>query len=248
MNLINPYRYLALEFAYQASMDQLFLADGDPNKFTGQMPSEKVLLLQLANGLNYIHSKNLVHRDIRPENVHIFPPSNGFGPAVVKWTGFGLVKQLPPGGLYSINKSSDVKGSLNWMPPELLDFVLDKKSSDSTGIFGCKENDVFAAGCLFFAYLTGGVHPFGSGREIVANIKQMFAVNVHSKRNILLFVFSSIYLLVFNLLPELSFNHFAYVVVVNVMLRKEPGHRTNWMNALKEVIMVSKNKTSEVKF
>ena len=68
------------------------------------------------------------------------------------------------------------QGSLNWMPPELLG----------------KENDVFAAGCLFFAYLTGGVHPFGSGRDIVANIKQMFAVNVHSKRRtFLLFVFSS---------------------------------------------------------
>ena len=65
-------------------MDQLFLEDGNPRKFSGQMPTEKVVLLQLANGLNYIHSKNLVHRDIRPENVHIFPPLNGFGLAVVK--------------------------------------------------------------------------------------------------------------------------------------------------------------------
>jgi serine/threonine protein kinase len=179
-------------------MDQLFLEDGNPRKFSGQMPTEKVVLLQLANGLNYIHSKNLVHRDIRPENVHIFPPLNGFGPAVVKWTGFGLLKQLPPGGLYPINKSTGVKGSLNWMPPEMLDFLLDKKSSHSTGIFGCKENDVFAAGCLFFAYLTGGIHPFGTGLEIVANIKQMFAANVHSERPIILIlglVFISDYLL-----------------------------------------------------
>jgi len=87
-------------------MDQLFLEDGNPKKFSGQMPTEIVVLLQLANGLNYIHSKNLVHRYIRPENVHIFPPLNGFGPAVVK-SAFGLLKQLPPGGLYPIYKSTD---------------------------------------------------------------------------------------------------------------------------------------------
>ena len=45
---------------------------------------------------------------------------------------------------------------------------------------------------------------------------------------------------------ELSRNHFAYVVVVDVMMKKEPSYRTNRMNALKEVIIVLKNKTSEV--
>ena len=62
------YSYYALESAL-ASMDQLFLEDGHPLKFTGCMPSEKVVLLHLANGLEYIHSQQLVHRNIRPENV-----------------------------------------------------------------------------------------------------------------------------------------------------------------------------------
>ena len=52
-------------------MDQLFLEDGHPLKFTGYMPSDKVVLLHLANGLEYIHSQQLLHRNIKPENVVI---------------------------------------------------------------------------------------------------------------------------------------------------------------------------------
>ena len=53
-------------------MDQLFLKLGDSKKFKGPMPNDKVVIQQLADGLEYIHSKQLVHGDIRPENVHIF--------------------------------------------------------------------------------------------------------------------------------------------------------------------------------
>ena len=130
-----------------------------------------------------------------------------------------------------MNKSLEVKGSLNWMSPELLDFLVDENSVKSAGITGCKENDVFAAGCLFFTYLTGGVHPFGSGLDIVPNIKQLNAVNSERKEQFILYI--TIYHLIELLfLTELSIHHFAYDLIMNVMLRKEPNCRTNWMNTL----------------
>ena len=90
----------------------------------------------------------------------------------------------------------DVRGSLNWMSPELLDFLLDNNSTKSASVKGCKENDVFAAGCLFFTYLTRGVHPFGSGSDMVSNIKQLNEVNSKSKAQFILFIQLNYHLMV----------------------------------------------------
>ena len=104
-------RYLALEFTV-TSMDKLFLEGSHSNKFSVCLPSEKEVLLQLANGLDYIHSQQLLHRDIRPENVHIFPPLNQLGPAVVKWAGFGLFGQVQTS---SGSIKETYKFSLEWL-------------------------------------------------------------------------------------------------------------------------------------
>ena len=73
-------------------MNQLFFQDDDPKKLKVQMPSDRMILLQLANGLNFIHSKQLAHGEIRPENVRVFISSFNSSTVDVKWTGFGLFK------------------------------------------------------------------------------------------------------------------------------------------------------------
>jgi len=159
-------------------MDQLFFKLGDSKKFKGPMPTEKVVIQQLADGLEYIHSKQLVHGDIRPENVHIFVTMNG-SPAVVKWASFALFKQLDKLGGCSLTQ---VKGSLIWMAPEMIELYLLKTTSPSiTPVWKrLQRADVFASGLLVFYYLTGGFHPFGKRERIVVNVQRWVTPHLNS--------------------------------------------------------------------
>ena len=141
-------------------MDQLFLEDGHSIKklCRSSMPTDNIVLLQLANSLEFLHTKQLVHGDIRPENVAICSSSNST--VSVKWAGFGLLKAADEYGRY--NLGSEVRGTLKWMAPEVLEHL--QKGSEHSNQPVAKmrvESDVFPAGYLFFYYLTG-VHPFGT--------------------------------------------------------------------------------------
>ena len=77
------------------------------------------------------------------------------------------------------------------------------------------HGDVFAAGCLFFYYITRGLHPFDNvdGRgSIVNNIKNKNAANFNSIN----FTFkckSKINHKIFQLILELKKGHFAYETI-----------------------------------
>ena len=93
-----------LELA-SATMDDLFKKE-DSKRFTGPLPSELEVLYQIADGLAFLHSKKIVHGDIKPENILIFPGDNGKpdqGPQM-KLTDFGLSKLFK-------TKSTDTSGA-----------------------------------------------------------------------------------------------------------------------------------------
>jgi serine/threonine protein kinase len=50
------------------------------------MPPETKVFLQLAEGLQYIHEKSLIHRDIKPQNVliHVKLSDKWFPPVTLK--------------------------------------------------------------------------------------------------------------------------------------------------------------------
>ena len=67
------------------------LDDYCKGNYNGKMPSELECLLDMAEGLNHIHSKLLVHGDIKPENVLISLPDCN-GEVHLKISDFGLYK------------------------------------------------------------------------------------------------------------------------------------------------------------
>jgi serine/threonine-protein kinase/endoribonuclease IRE1 len=72
----------------EASMDQIFLKDGDhPKKYRGPKPQAEEALYQLANGLEYIHKTKLIHCDLKPQNVLLLTGNSST--VVMKWTNFG---------------------------------------------------------------------------------------------------------------------------------------------------------------
>ena len=194
------------------------------------MPTEKDVVRQLISGLKYIHSKQLVHGDLKPSNVHIFPRPDGL-PAVVKWAGFALFKSLDQRGGYTL---TEVKGSLIWMAPELLELV--HKGSNSSGWERLQLADVFSAGLTIFYFLSGGFHPFGKRDQIVDNITNWDAVNAKSKSFLILRNSELVAYYICSLNSELPENHFARRAILEVMLSRKPLIRVNWSYALDKCI------------
>jgi serine/threonine protein kinase len=113
------------------------------------MPSDINVLLEMATGLQYIHSRNLIHRDVKPGNILI---SYG-NPAVIKWTDFGVSKETR-----KKHAGEDVvtwtarQGTKGWKAPEV-----EKNEVVKAG----EKSDIFSLGCVFFFFLTPAIHPFG---------------------------------------------------------------------------------------
>jgi serine/threonine protein kinase len=120
------------------------------NMYMGpELPPDGLVLYQIANGLHYIHSRNLVHRDVKPDNILISLTT----PVQMKLSDFGLVKKTSDRGSHS---QSGLKGTPNWMAPEILELA-DESSNELP--HGTIQSDTFAAGCVVF-YVVTGRHPF----------------------------------------------------------------------------------------
>ena len=148
-----------------ASLDQLFKSD----KFKDKVPDDVTILRQIASGLAYIHSRDQIHRDIKPQNILI----SASDPVVMKVADFGASKKTENGSC----SWSGPCGTLNWSSPEMIQFNLDvenamelrSKPPDRWGRISNKT-DVFSAGLVFFSVLTKGENPFGAGLMITSNI------------------------------------------------------------------------------
>uniref|UniRef100_A0A5F9CPW7 Interferon-induced, double-stranded RNA-activated protein kinase n=1 Tax=Oryctolagus cuniculus TaxID=9986 RepID=A0A5F9CPW7_RABIT len=95
-----------------------------------QQKSEKALALeffwQITTGLKYIHSKELIHRDLKPNNIFLVAINQ------IKIGDFGLVTSLQNNEKRTVNK-----GTLRYMSPEQI-------SSQNYG----KEVDIYALGLI----------------------------------------------------------------------------------------------------
>ena len=147
------YRFLVLELCAGT------LKDFCTGKYKGPaLPSDALVLYQIANGLDYIHSKDLIHRDIKPGNILI---SNTI-PIQMKLSDFGLSKKLTPNGTFDM---SGFRGTENWIAPEIMNLIINPNLPHGT-----VESDIFVAGCVFFYFLTRGSHPFGDQENCRNNI------------------------------------------------------------------------------
>lgn len=98
------------------------------------------LMYQSATGIEYLHQKNIAHRDIKPNNIMIKGDSQQ---PLVKVMDFTFARDLTDKETGSMNT---VRGNCHWMAPELL---------DDYGIYiKCRYHmdvDIYSLG-LVFAY------------------------------------------------------------------------------------------------
>ncbi|KAI9550242.1 hypothetical protein GHT06_001529 [Daphnia sinensis] len=166
------FRMYALELC-DASLDQLFPKSDDTKKYNGPMPRHFEVLVQLASGLEHIHSKELIHRDIRPNNVLISKTTTSPSVEVtIKLADFGLSKQVNERGTFTL---SEVRGNRQWLAPEILRRILQADNDERGNV----KSDVFALALVFGYYFLKGEHLYGSSeKEIQDNIKGKKTINM----------------------------------------------------------------------
>jgi serine/threonine protein kinase len=127
------------------------LLDGQPlNDLLQQaLPAERVLniLIQTCHGLAAAHRKNIVHRDMKPENIFVtVMPS---GAEVPKILDFGIAKvQGNDGGSNNLTRTGTIFGTPYYMSPE-----------QALGQRVDHRADIYAMGVIMYECFTGSI-PF----------------------------------------------------------------------------------------
>ena len=73
------------------------------------------VMLQIAEGMDYVHRKNVVHRDLKSCNILVRQTNVEGKHLDIKVADFGLSKQMKPGNDLHFNV-----GTLSWMAPEVM--------------------------------------------------------------------------------------------------------------------------------
>eukprot|EP01038_Epipyxis_sp_PR26KG_P004235 gene4235-6012_t len=125
--------FILLEYADKGSLRQLYQRNGPMND-----TFIAYYLKQILQGLSYLHSKGIAHRDIKCANCLL--SSTG----VVKLADFGASKRFESDSIVS-----GLKGTPHWMAPEVI-----KGTQMTTGWILA---DVWSLGCTVVEMLTGKV-------------------------------------------------------------------------------------------
>ena len=106
----------------------------------------KNISFQILNGLNYLHENNIIHRDIKLENI-LYDPKNN----IAKIGDFGLSRQFD----YDLSVQYTDVGTYPYKPPELLLGLTHYTSS----------LDIWSTGCILVEICIG-THLFGQDNAL----------------------------------------------------------------------------------
>ena len=112
------------------------------------VPEDKIVQVMktLARTLGYLHSRKIVHKDIKPENIMITPEG------VLKYIDFGFACLMISGHENSCRK--DIKGSPVYISPERFEIVVNELQPSDEELYKIyKTADVWALGMVFYELL-----------------------------------------------------------------------------------------------
>ena len=110
------------------------------------------IMKQLAAAVRHAHQNNIIHRDIKPQNILIDKRGN------VKITDFGIATALTA---TTITDTNSVLGSVHYISPEQI------KGSQAT-----KKSDIYSLGIVMFELLTGRL-PYSGETAVAIALKHL---------------------------------------------------------------------------
>lgn len=110
------------------------------------------ILQQLCAAVGELHRHQLLHRDIKPDNIVAYAAHGDYD--LVKLLDFGLIKDMGSDASRDLTRDLRVLGTPAFMAPERL---LDPAAVD-------RRSDIYGIGCIGF-YLLTGRKPFESARD-----------------------------------------------------------------------------------
>ncbi|MGH7527126.1 MAG: serine/threonine-protein kinase [Gemmatimonadales bacterium] len=119
----------------------------------------------VAAALGYAHSRGVLHRDVKPENILL-----AGGRALV--ADFGLARAIGAADYRRLTETGIIVGTLYYMSPEQLreDRDLDQRA------------DIYSLGCILYEMLTGG--PPYTGRSLTEVASRILRASVPSVRRL----------------------------------------------------------------
>jgi serine/threonine protein kinase len=121
--------YMAMELLQGQDLTGVIATNSAPS-----LGEKLSIMSQVASGMGLVHAGGLVHRDLKPGNVHV--STSG----VAKIMDFGLVRY----GDSNMTATGSVMGSPSYMSPELM-----------KGEKADARSDVFSLGAVFYELLSG---------------------------------------------------------------------------------------------
>lgn len=145
--------YIANEFIKGQSLKDVL-------DFRSSLPMGEAIdiMLQLSSALFYAHTRGIVHRDVKPDNMYVM------GDGTIKLGDFGIA-QAESVSIGNDTNKNEIVGSVYYLAPEI-----------TTGRPATPQSDIYAAGVTFFEMITGHV-PFIKENPVdiaVAHVKEKF--------------------------------------------------------------------------
>jgi serine/threonine protein kinase len=133
--------FLAMEYVPGVNLQRLV-------ETQGPLPAARACdcIRQAALGLQHVHERGLVHRDVKPSNLMLTPEGQ------VKILDLGLARQDQPENAEPLTGAGMLLGSADYMAPEQAD------NAHTVDI----RADLYSLGCIFY-FLLAGRPPFAGG-------------------------------------------------------------------------------------